>query len=89
MRRLPLTFLGIFLLGYTSQFIFDYPLGNITIKTCVGPFTYRTRHISKKQVLAIEVFEETAEGVTLWAENKGSADYIAHKIRAFVRSGLS
>jgi len=71
-----LTFLCIFFLGYTSQFIFEHTLGNITIRTGVGPFTYRNRTFSKGEVLTCEVSKGTSEAtsagpyggisVTLW-----------------------
>ena len=99
---LPLTFLCIFFLGYTSQFIFDHTLGNMTIRTGVGPFTYRIRHIPKTEVLTVGVDEETAEGVTLWrvslgisvrkkdlkiiVNNQRKANYLADRIKAFIQA---
>ena len=74
---LPLTFLSIFFLGYTSQFIFDHTLGNMTIRSGVGPFAYRNRIFSKRDVLTVRVSKETsAEGagtvpVTLWRVSLG------------------
>ena len=99
---LPLTFLSIFFLGYTSQFIFGHTAGNMTIRAGVGPLTYRTRHIPNKQVRTVGVSEETGEGFTFWrvslgisgrekdlniiVNNEKRADYLVNRIRAFVRS---
>ena len=97
-----LALLGLFMLGYTSQFIFDHTLGNMTIRTGVGPFTYRIRHIPKTEVLTVGVDEETAEGVTLWrvslgisvrkkdlkiiVNNQRKANYLADRIKAFIQA---
>jgi len=69
---LPLTFLCIYFLGYTSQFIFDHTSGNMTIRMGVGPFTYRSRTFSKKEVQYCVVSTSEAPAtyqspsITLW-----------------------
>ncbi len=72
---LTLTFLSIFFLGYTSQFIFDHTLGNMTIRSGVGPFAYRNRTFSKRDMLTVRVSKETSEPgsmpVTLWRVSLG------------------
>ncbi len=59
MLPLSFVFLSIFFLGYTSQFIFDHTLENMTIRTGVGPFTYRIRHFPKRELLTVGVYKET------------------------------
>ncbi len=73
---LPLTFICIYFLGYTSQFIFDHTFGNMTIRMGVGPFIYRNRTFLKKQILTVGVYEEkSAEGagitIKLWRVSLG------------------
>ena len=50
-------YLGIWMMGYTFQLTFHPTLGNMTIRTGIGPFTYRTRRISRKQVESIDVIQ--------------------------------
>ena len=68
---LPLIFACIYLLGYTSQFIFDDSNGNMTIRKSVARFIYRSWTFSRREVLDCVVREETPEpdvawSITLW-----------------------
>ena len=94
-----LLFLGIYLLLYTCQCIFNHTSGIMTIRTGIGPFTYRIRHIPKREVLLVGVHENTSEGFTrwgvslgisgrkkelkIWVNSKKRAKHLADRIRAF------
>ncbi len=54
---LPALYLGIWFMGYTFQLTFDHTHGIMTIRTDIGPFAYRTRHISRKQVENVSVIQ--------------------------------
>jgi len=54
---IPIGLSGAWILGYTFKLTFDHSLGNMTIKKGVGPLTYRTRHISKREVVSVRAFE--------------------------------
>ena len=65
---LPALLGGIWIMGYTFQLIFDHTLGGMIIRTGVGPFTYRTRHILAKQVQGVRAFtSEEGPYVRVWA----------------------
>ena len=73
-------FTGVFLLGYRTEVTFDHVLGNITIRTLVGPFAYRTRRISKRDLrsaIASEQRDEYAAGQwTVWLWMKGTFESV-------------
>ena len=65
---LPALLGGIWIMGYTFRLIFDHTLGDMTIRTGVGPFIYRTRHILGKQVQSVRAFvSEEGPYVIVWA----------------------
>ena len=65
---LPALLGGIWIIGYTFKITFDYTLGDMTIRTGVGPFIYRTRHFSNKQVQSVRSFiSEEGPYVRVWA----------------------